>query len=300
MEKSRELRFPNALAFREALEVMLNATLGPPTPLPPGIRASMPTATAMRGSGTREAARPGSTGEVPTQPARDRFGTTADMTGQRGSRRNKIAVATGTAVMFAMCAAGAVFIARFRHQATPVPRPKPVAAAIAAPAPARTPPPAAAPEVMAPPASVPLPAREVITRQRLSRRMAPTQAVAPAAALQAAEGSSPRPVAPTPASPPPPAAGTPLAAAPPEPAARGPREILAEADRLLAQGEIAEACARGEEAKRLGPKLAAVYKFLGKCYMRAGKTSDGNENYRQYLELAPGAPDAPFVKSMIK
>jgi Flp pilus assembly protein TadD len=75
---------------------------------------------------------------------------------------------------------------------------------------------------------------------------------------------------------------------------------LGEADKLLAQGEVADACARGEEAKRVGPKVAAVYKFLGKCYMRAGKTRDANDNYRQYLELAPSASDAPFVKSMIR
>jgi len=63
---------------------------------------------------------------------------------------------------------------------------------------------------------------------------------------------------------------------------------------------VAEACARGEDANRLAPKSAPVHKFLGKCYMRAGRTREANDNYRQYLELAPGAPDALFVKSMIK
>ena len=41
-------------------------------------------------------------------------------------------------------------------------------------------------------------------------------------------------------------------------------------------------------------------KFLGKCYMRAGRTREANDNYKLYLELAPNAPDAPFVKSMLK
>jgi Flp pilus assembly protein TadD len=81
---------------------------------------------------------------------------------------------------------------------------------------------------------------------------------------------------------------------------RGVREVLAEAEKLLGQGEIAEACARGEEAGRIAPKSAPVHKFLGKCYMRAGRTREANDNYKQYLELAPNAPDAPFVKSMIK
>jgi eukaryotic-like serine/threonine-protein kinase len=309
MEKARELRFPTALAFREALEVMLNATLGPPTPLPPGIRASMPTAPAMRGS-AQQSARPGSTGELPTQPARDRFGTTADMTGQRGGRGNKVAVVVGTAVMFSLCAVGAIFIARFRHEARPVPRPN-LAAALSAPAsPAApaAPPSAAAEPVAVPPREAPAeepvaaspaattPAREAVTRHRLNRRAAPAQAVAPAVAAPAPDVTPSKPAAPAVT----PAAAPPVALAAPEPAPRGPREILTEADKLLAQGEVADACARGEEAKRVGPKLAAVYKFLGKCYMRAGKTSDANDNYRQYLELAPGAPDAPFVKSMIK
>ena len=76
--------------------------------------------------------------------------------------------------------------------------------------------------------------------------------------------------------------------------------MVGEAEKLLGQGEVSDACARGEEAKRLGPKLPAAYKFLGKCYMRAGRTREATDNYRQYLDLAPNAPDAPFVKSIIK
>ena len=89
---------------------------------------------------------------------------------------------------------------------------------------------------------------------------------------------------------------------PPEAAApaRGAREVLSEGEVLLSQGEVGQACARGEEAKRLGPKQAAIYKFLGKCYMRAGRAADAHLNYQKYLELAPSAPDAPFIKSMLK
>jgi tetratricopeptide (TPR) repeat protein len=81
---------------------------------------------------------------------------------------------------------------------------------------------------------------------------------------------------------------------------RGVPEVLAEAEKLLGQGEVTDACARGEEANRLAPKSAPVHKFLGQCYMRAGRTREANDNYKQYLELAPAAPDAPFVKSMIR
>jgi Flp pilus assembly protein TadD len=95
----------------------------------------------------------------------------------------------------------------------------------------------------------------------------------------------------------------PVAAAlppPADPAPRGPREVLAEANKLLSQGEVKDACARGEEAKRMGPTSPAAYRFLGQCYMRAGRTKDANDNYRQYLELAPSAPDAPFIKSIVR
>ena len=34
--------------------------------------------------------------------------------------------------------------------------------------------------------------------------------------------------------------------------------------------------------------------------MREGNASQANDNYRKYLELSPNAPDAMFVKSMIK
>ena len=65
---------------------MLNATIGPMTPLPPSVRAAMPTARDIAG---------------PLTPGRDRatgarrnrapemFGTTADMTG-RSSRRQRV------------------------------------------------------------------------------------------------------------------------------------------------------------------------------------------------------------------
>src|SRR5207244_581972 len=82
-----------------------------------------------------------------------------------------------------------------------------------------------------------------------------------------------------------PAAPAPAAEATPAPAARGMREVLAEAEKLLGQGEVGDACARGEEASRLAPKSPQVHKFLGKCYMRAGRTREANDNYKQYLEL---------------
>jgi serine/threonine protein kinase len=89
-------------------------------------------------------------------------------------------------------------------------------------------------------------------------------------------------------------------APPPRPAAGGAREMLADAEKMLSQGEVASACARGEEARALAPKLPAISRFLGKCYMRAGNAPKASERYRSYLELAPDAPDAAFIKSIVK
>ena len=45
----------------------------------------------------------------------------------------------------------------------------------------------------------------------------------------------------------------------------------------------------------------AVIKTGGKQFVvTKGRTREANDNYKQYLDLAPNAPDAPFVKSMIK
>lgn len=75
---------------------------------------------------------------------------------------------------------------------------------------------------------------------------------------------------------------------------------LSEGQRLLGKGQTNEACAKGEEARRLEPSAAAPYKFLGKCYMRAGNTARATDNYRKYLEMAPNAPDAAFIKSIVR
>jgi serine/threonine protein kinase len=86
--------------------------------------------------------------------------------------------------------------------------------------------------------------------------------------------------------------------APAPPAGAG--ETLREAERLLAQGEVANACKRGEDARRLGPRAPQAAKFLGKCYMRAGDPARAREHYQKYLELAPDAADAAFIKSIVK
>jgi serine/threonine-protein kinase len=292
LEKERQRRFPTALDFRAALEAVVSPTAGQVTPFPPGIpQASIPTTNAI----------PGATAIVPPMAPADKFGTTADLTTRRPGKRGPL---VGALVGLVLAGAGAAAFMATRQARTA--SPAPVAAAVPAapvviPAVAVTPPPAPEPEPV-PPAPAEAPAAvadepaaaapaHVASRARHHRGPAPPSHGAP--------GVAPAPPAATAARVPAPAASVtpPPEAAPPP---RGAREVLGEADKLLGQGEVADACARGEEAKRLGPKLPAVYKFLGKCYMRAGHAPQANDNYKKYLELAPTASDAPFIKSMIK
>jgi len=75
---------------------------------------------------------------------------------------------------------------------------------------------------------------------------------------------------------------------------------LGEAERLITEGRGKEACARGEEALRLEPSAPAVLRFLGRCYMRTGRRADAIASYRRYLEVAPDAPDAPLIRSIVQ
>ncbi len=299
LEKNRDLRFATAVAFREAIETMLGAASGAPT-TPASVRAAMPTARDMTGSPPT----PIDTATVPARPANERFGTTANLTGQSGTRQ-KILVIAGVVVLLGGSAAVAIAGARARR-AQKLAAGAPQAAAVAPAASPTAAPPAAAPPAAAPTAAAPTapeergPAPPVAAQRELhgkrrtvALRLAPpaTTPAAPAGAGVTTEAGAAKPAAPSPAAAEP-------AAAPPQ--VRGLREVLAEAEKLLGQGEVTDACARGEEAARIAPKSPPAHKFLGKCYMRAGRTREANDNYKLYLELAPNAPDAPFVKSMIR
>jgi serine/threonine-protein kinase len=298
MAKDRQKRFASAVEFRAALEAIVTPTAGQYTPIPPGVAASMPTTNALAG-GVSDL---GATAMIPPQTPAQKYGSTADLS----SRPAKRGAMTGVVVAAVLVGAGAAaFI--LKRTATP---PTPVAAA-----PAPTPPAAVIPAVaVTPPPPAPEPAEPAPAEAPKAAEEAPSP---PSAAARPAAHARKHHAAQTPAhalsqtgpaaeASPATAVRVPAAAAsvtpPPEatPPPRGAREVLGEGEKLLGQGEVADACARGEEAKRMSPKLAPVYKFLGKCYMRAGHAAQANDNYKKYLELAPTASDAPFIKSMIK
>ncbi|HEY4392576.1 MAG TPA: protein kinase [Polyangia bacterium] len=297
LEKEREMRYPTAAAFREVLEGVLGATSGPATPVAPSVRAALPTVRDISGHDLAT----GRTAMVPAQTPDQRFGTTTNLTSRP---RGKGPFVLGGVVVLAVSVAGAIFTYRAQTamhraeqaneaaievaRATPLPPAvKPVAAPAPAPSPAARPP---EPEAAAPVVAAQEPAKEAAPREHGKRHHAPAAAAKPAAVAVAVPVPT---VATAPAAPAP-------APAPAAPAPRGASEVLGEAAKLLGQGEVGEACGRAEEAKRMSPRLPSVYKFLGKCYMRAGRAQQANDNYKKYLELSPNAPDAPFVKSMIK
>ena len=319
MEKNRELRFPTAQAFREALEEIAPADLGRNSSTSQQ-RAQMPTR--LTGAGA--------TAVVPSSDPANHFGVTTQI--PRRSRR--LPVVAG----FALVVAGlAVLLLRLHKPeadatanadpsqgTTPAP-PAPSQAGgltLTAP-PAVVPPavmaaaaaaPAAEPATAAVPGATPEPSLAPHPEEAVGASPIPaTSRVAAAAKTAPHKRKVPdRPPSGEPASEPAlvKSAATPAAAVaaavtpPPEEKAaatvRGPREVLVEGEKLLGQGEVREACGRGEEAKRMNTKLALAYKFLGKCYMRAGNASQAKDNYTKYLELAPNASDAMFIKSIIK
>ena len=303
LAKVRELRPSTAAIFRDELNRILTDGMAR--------RAFADAQTLMLGSGSMTATRlprattPAATPIMPLPPAR--------------TSRKPLAIGLGGAALVLLVAV--VISRRFLGPLTAAaPGAAALAGPAAVPAPPAPPPAAAAPVAEAarpiapaapgipalagPPPAVPA------GRDRLARRKAPAPrssghpARAPGGPAPTGEpdDATPSPaVAAAPASPQPAAADstTDEKAALASPS-RGTRDAIVEGEKLLAQGDAAQACRKGEEAKRATPKAAPVYKFLGKCYMRAGSAPLAKENYRHYLELAPNAPDAVFIESMIK
>jgi len=302
MEKSREARFASAVEFRAALEAVVSAMPGQFTPFPPGIQTSAPTtpATPVSPSGTV----PGATAMIPPPGSADKFGTTADLTSSRRAGGRGLKMGVLVAALLAGAAAAAAYVAN--RPSTLLEAPKPMAPPMAVAAPV---PPSAAPVAVAPPPApvAPPPAEAPAPPEEAAAPEAPTHVAAAAHARHrhpaghATPSTSPaEPPAATAVRVPSPSASVTSPPAEATPPTRGAREVLAEGEKLLSLGEVSDACARGEEAKRMSPKQPLIYKFLGKCYMREGRSTQANENYSKYLELSPNAPDAPFIKSMTK
>jgi serine/threonine protein kinase len=75
---------------------------------------------------------------------------------------------------------------------------------------------------------------------------------------------------------------------------------LDQAEGLLGQGRIADACALGRGVAESAPHLAPAWNFLGRCYMRLGDGQRARGAYRKFLEVDPDSPSAPFVRAILQ
>jgi serine/threonine protein kinase len=181
-----------------------------------------------------------------------------------------------------------------RHASSPaatVPGKQPVAAVAAAPSVARPPTRTAIPEAD----QIPVADQHIETIQaRLPRRprQVPVPSVSSTPPVSAAVDTT------APATPIVEVEPTPsvVVAADPVPDAE---TLLHRAEDLLAEGHVAKACALGETAAAEAPRSAPTHAFLGRCYTRVGRLDKAQASYRAYLNLAPDAPDAAFVRAIV-
>lgn len=79
-----------------------------------------------------------------------------------------------------------------------------------------------------------------------------------------------------------------------------PEEMLRAAEERLGAGAIAEACALGQAATEAHPDSAQSWQFLGRCRMRRGEREPAASAFERYLQLAPNAPDASFIRAILE
>jgi tetratricopeptide (TPR) repeat protein len=129
------------------------------------------------------------------------------------------------------------------------------------------------------------------------------KAHAPAGGHAEAIATAPRPAAPVAAHAAAHAApSAPGAAAAATPALAGPRTFaaaFADGEALFKSGNTEAALAKYEEAARLNASDARTQRQIGKCYNRLGQRDRALPYFKRYLELAPDASDAEFIRAMV-
>lgn len=75
---------------------------------------------------------------------------------------------------------------------------------------------------------------------------------------------------------------------------------LPAAEERLAAGQIAEACALGQSAVGGDPTSPEKWQFLGRCRLRLGERREAVAAFRRYLDLAPTATDAAFIRAIVE
>ena len=304
LEKNRELRFENAIAFRDAIEAMLNVTSGVRHAAAASVRASMPTARDMAGSPPT----PIDTATVPAVAApRTDSRTTAEPDRTIGHRGRRSSCIAGMAIVLGGSAAVAIVTGRARRAQLAAARSRrpsrrpPTAPRVTAPPPAaaRAPRPAAAHRPRRRPLPIPnrrpsaAPPTARVARQAPHRRDAARRRAAPARHRRRRR--------PTPST----------AKAAPRRAAAGARSRRpAGARRARGAGRGGEAARPGRGRRRLRARRggeAARRRSRRPCTSSwasatcaPGARARPTTTTSSISSWRPNAPDAPFVKSMIK
>ncbi len=80
---------------------------------------------------------------------------------------------------------------------------------------------------------------------------------------------------------------------------RVPRQSCATADKLFDEGQVSRAAIAYENCLAERPHDATLWRRFGRSLMRLGNRSGALDAYRRYLQLAPEAPDALFVRAIL-
>ena len=83
-------------------------------------------------------------------------------------------------------------------------------------------------------------------------------------------------------------------------ARRVPHESCGGGDRLFDEGQIARATAAYQSCLADRPHDATVWRRYARSLMRMGNRQGALAAYRRYLQLAPDAPDALFVRAILR
>jgi tetratricopeptide (TPR) repeat protein len=82
--------------------------------------------------------------------------------------------------------------------------------------------------------------------------------------------------------------------------AQVPRGSCQPGDRLFDDGEVLRAARTYEGCLGERPHDATLWRRFARCLMRIGNRSGALDAYRRYLDLAPNAPDAVFVRAILR
>ncbi len=308
LRKDKNERFASAADMRAALLESVGMRR-PSSPSSPRVTASQPadalavTGVATPVSGTAQAATPAGSGSASSHPS-----VHGELAAQKApaARRAGFVVAA-LALVGAVGGAAWVIVGKKGDvpaltETTPPrptvaaplptpPEPKPIPSeAMPKPAEPQPQPPqpteATARPAAIPPAPEPPPVTTLATGARLPHKKHEPHKTALAAVAPSTEPAVPV------------AAPAAAAAAPPKPST-APKSPFADGEALFKSGDVEGALAKYQEAARANPNDAKTQRQIGKCYNRLGQRDRALPYFKKYLELAPDASDASFIRAML-